>query len=449
MQRVSAAAFAATIGLAAVLAELILCEISDTIDAVARGMALRITIFLLLVLLVVVIPSLEIYSVIAAAGWMYRGSRAGRPRVAWLLHGLAFGLWILAFWWSGRVMVAQHHRGRGPEEGENVIDTSTENVGVIGISLMALLSGFASVSAPWQSFGARPKPVSEANVARKKTGLEATTDMLAARRSRLRALSRKMSDAPPEGLLKKAMGTIRGHVDVAERRNLELEVSGLENMAVSLSADVSMLQARMHEQRRSKTALGRLVRLASAGFSLYCVFRVLATSLTAVRRRLAPAGAAFVGSDPIHNILGLLVRHYDGQLDREAWTRQLSFALSGLMLLASLSSVLQTFHLFARYAPGLLRAARANLALMVAQICATYVISVALLLRGGIMRGDAVGARLAALGGRDMAWVDAWFEAWFLAGVLLTGLGIWIGRNVGGGPDDWDEDGDVEMGKRS
>lgn len=447
-KRVSAVAFAITIALAAVLAELVLCEISDSINPVARGLALHVTVFLLLILLIVVIPSLEIHSIISAAGWRYTGRNSGRLKLAWILHAAGFGLWLLGFWWSGQMLRAKHHQEQNIKSHGNLTDPIVEHVGIIGISLMALLSGFASVSAPWQSFGVHPKPVSEATLDRKQAGLEATNEMLATKRSRLRALRRKMSDAPAEGFLQKAMGSFRGNADVTERKALELEISGLENMALSLSADHSLLQSRLHQQRRSRTPVGRLLLLASFIFSIYCLYRIVTTSITATRRRLLTSSShTFTPSDPINNILTLLVKHYDSHLDREAWTRQISFLLSGVMLLASFSSVLQTFHLVARFTPSLLKAVQANLPLVVAQVCATYVISVALLLRG-IMPGELVSKRLEALGGADMQWVDAWFEAWFLGGAAVTVVGIWVGRKLGGG-EEWDDDGDVEMGKMS
>ncbi|MCJ1403903.1 hypothetical protein MMC11_007126 [Xylographa trunciseda] len=447
LKRVSAFAFSSTIALVAVLAELVLCEISDTINPAARGIALRITVFLLLILLIIIIPSLEIHSIIAAAGWKYTGRDSGKLKLAWVFHSVGFALWLLGFWWSGQMLLARHHHENNVKSHGYGVDTIVEHVGVIGISLMALLSGFASVSSPWQNFGARQRPVSEVTIARKQAGLDATNDMLVTKRSRLRALHQKMSDAPAEGFLQKAMGSFRGNADAAERKSLEFEISGLENMALSLSAHLSLLQARLIQQRRSRTPLGRLLLATGFVFSIYCIYRVLTTSLTAIRRSLSPPGHEFIGSDPINNILALLVKHYDSHLDRDAWTRQISFLLSGVMLFASFSSVLQTFHFFARFTPSLLKAVQANLPLIVAQVCATYVISVALLLRG-IMPGELVSKRLKELGGTDMQWVDGWFEAWFLGGAVITAVGIWVGRRIGSG-DDWDDEDDVEMGKIS
>lgn len=465
IKRVSAFAFSTTIALAAVLAELILCEISNTMNPAARGLAFHITVSLLLFLLVVAIPFLEIHSVISAAGYEFTGPGQGRLRLAWVFQLAGFTAWLLGFWWSGERLLgtrATHsHTATATATGHptRLTEACLERVGVIGISVMSLLSGFASVSSPWHNLFSRPRPVTETDLARKQAGLEATTDMLGSKRSRLQALERKMSDGPRESFFHQALGSIRGNAELTERRTLELEIAGLETMSVALSASVALRQSRLRDQARARTPTGRLILAGSFVFSLFCLYRILSTSLTAIHRLLARpsssqgrgAGRPFTPSDPVNHILALLAKHYDPQLDQATRARQISFFLSGLILAASVSSVMQTFRLLARFAPGLLRAVQANLGLVVAQVCATYVISAALML-GGIMPGQVVGEGLRALGGREMGWLDAWFERWFLAGVLLTAGGIWLGRKFAGGiygaydDDDYDEEGESGSG---
>lgn len=450
----SALTFSSTIALAAVLVELILCEISNTINPTARGLAFKTTVLLLLIQLIVAIPFLEIHSVISAAGYEFTGSGKGRLRLAWLLQLLGFTTWMLGFWWSGQWLL--HRVGQGPttESAQSLSEASLERIGVIGISFMSLLSGFASVSSPWQNFFSRPKPVTEASIGRKAAGLEATNDMLDAKRSRLHALERKLSDTPKESFFQRAVGSIRGNADVTERQTLLLEISGLETMAASLSASHSNLQSRLQQQHRSRTAAGRLLITTSYVFSLFCLYRIATTSLTFVRRSLSSAkytSETFTTSDPVDNILALLAKHYDPQLDQAAWARQISFFLSGVILFGSFSSVMQTFHLFTRFLPSLLKTIQANLALVVAQVCGTYVISAALMLRG-MMPGAVIGEGLGTLGGEEgVSWVDGWFERWFLCGVVITAVGIWVGRKVGGNTDweedEYDEGGGLESGK--
>lgn len=450
IKRLSAIAFSTTIALAAVLAELILCEISNTINPTARGLAFRITVSLLLFLLIIAIPLLEIQSIVTAAGWEFTGSGKGRLRLAWVLQFIGFTAWLLVFWWSGEKLHGQHQPPAPAQKPhQSLSEACLERVAVIGISFMSLLSGFASVSSPWQNFGSRLRPVTEADLARKQAGLDATNDMLAAKHSRLRALERKMSDAPPGTFFQKALGSIRSNADRTERKSLELEISGLETMALSLSNAHSVLQSRRRQQARSRTATGRLLLSGSYVFSIFCLYRILTTSVTAARRLLATHTRAFTpSSDPINHILALVAKHYDPHLNQAAWARQISFLLSGIILFASFSSAWQTFHLIARFAPFLLRAVQANLALLVAQVCATYVISAALMLRG-IMPGQVVGDGLKGLGGQDMGWVDGWFERWFLAGVGVTAVGIWVGKQLGASDSEDEDEWELEGGKMS
>ncbi|KAL8952010.1 MAG: hypothetical protein Q9222_002056 [Ikaeria aurantiellina] len=465
--KVLAIIFSSTLALAAVLAELILCEISNAIDPAARKLAFHVTVSLLLVLLVVVIPSLEIQSIISAEGWDYTGKSKGRLRLAWILQLLITSIWLIAFWWTGEQLLSRTSMASSSSDvqTQTVSEASLSRVGIIGLTLMGLLSGFASVSAPWQNLFTRHRPVAETDIARKAAGLEATNDMLAAKQSRLRAIERRISDLPPDkSIFHKAIGSIRGNPDLIETRSLEIEIKGLETMALSLSASHNILQTQFQQQNRRKSLPGRLLVVFSYAFSLFCLYRILTTLYGTLRRSIhvthAPNDSSSINSDgskppssdPITTLLAVLATHYDPHLDRETYTRQLSFLFSGLILLASFNSAMQTFSLVARFVPSLLRAVNQNLPLLVAQVCGMYTISAALMLRGRVP-GQVVGEGLRGIGGGQAGWVDGWFDGWFLGGVTATIVGIWVGRKVTGGGD-WDDlddcgEGDVELGKRS
>ncbi|TVY14197.1 Golgi pH regulator [Lachnellula arida] len=457
-RRVIAIAFSVTIALAAVLTELILCEISNTLNPAARAFALKTVVPTLLFLLVVLIPFLELQSVVSGSGWSFQKTENGKiPRTAWLLQFLLFAGWLMGFWWLGKGIPGTYIHTMASQPGKGLSEACLERVGIIGISLMALLSGFAAVSNPWQTFGAKPRPVTEADVARKQAGLNATNDMLAVKRSRLRALQRKVKDTPSEGFMTKVIGTIRGTADTQELKALELEISGLSSMAVSLSTSLSLLQARLVSTQRAASPSGKLLFVpASYAFSLYCIYRIISTSLTTLRHILFPSpdSTAFTSSttDPINRILSMFAKHVDPTLDQLAWSRQISFLLSGIILFASFNSVLQTFHMITKLSPSLLYQAQANLALIIAQISATYVISSALLLRSNLptemksVVSEALGSPL------EPGFVERWFDGWFLLASLGTAAGIYVGRKLGGFGGDWDDwdefEGDVEMGQK-
>ncbi|KAI0533146.1 Abscisic acid G-protein coupled receptor-domain-containing protein [Xylaria digitata] len=461
-RRVAAGAFATTIGLVAVLAELILCEISELVSPYARATALRITVPTLLFLLIVLIPFLELQSLIAGSGWSFQRTGRGRlPRIPWVLQFSLFGAWLFLFWSLGNLVPvkdeimhisAQMVKVRPSTSSNSLARACLERIGVIGISLMALLSGFASVSSPWHTFGSKGsrKPVTDSDIARKQAGLDATNEMLLTKRHRLQTLQRKVTDASStekSGLFTKFIGSIRGGGDAAEIRSLRLEISGLETMETNLASSLNALRSRQADSERASTPVGKLLLIPTYAFSVYCIYRILATTLTTFRRLYYPT-ASFSSADPINRFLGLLAKHWDPKLDQLAWARQISFLLSGVILAASANSVMQTFHLFAKWTPGLLYQAQANLALLIGQISAIYVISAALLLRSNLPKevssavGDALESAL------EPSFVDRWFEGWFLLASVITAAGIWIGGKIGEWGEDWDDIGMEEMGQK-
>jgi hypothetical protein len=446
--------FSGTIALAAVLVELILCELSNTLNPAARTLALKATVPALLFSLVVLIPFLELQSIVSGSGWSFKRNGGKFPRMAWILQFCGCVLWLGAFWWLGKGIPGTYIHTMASQPGKSLNEACLERVGIIGISLMALLSGFAAISAPWQTFGAKPRPVTEADVARKQAGLDATNDMLAAKRSRMRALQRKLQDAPAEGFMTKVIGSIRGSADAQELKALELEVSGLNSMSLSLAASLTVLQSRLANNQRASSPLGKvLLTPSSYAFAVYCIYRVLATTLTAFRRFWFPSpDTLFTSSDtdPINRVLSILARNFDPTLDQLAWSRQISFLLSGVILLASFNSVLTTFHMLTKLSPSLVYQAQANLALIIAQVSATYVISSALLLRSNLppemktVVSEALGSPL------EPGFVERWFDGWFLMASAGTALGIWVGKQLSGPGDwdDWDIEGDIELGQK-
>lgn len=454
-KRVAAVTCAISLALSSVLVELILCEISNTLNPAARGLALRTTLSSLLFLIVIIIPALEIHSVVSS--WMKSPSDGSSPRKYWfrvryLVKAVILTAWLVAFWYMPQTPILPDlHRTAGdlPED-RGFVEACLERIGIVGISLMASLSGFAAVSSIWQTFGVKHRVVRETDISRKEAGVKATRDMLATKQSRLRALQRKQADTVPTGnVLTRAFRTVAGKDGGTELRSLEMEIAGLETMSAILESSLSTLQARHAGQRRAHTFFGRLTNASSFGFALYCLYRIAATSISSLRRWWQPT-STFATSDPINNVLAVLTAHYDSSLDRAAWARQISFALSGVMLLLSFNAVLQTFRLFSRFAPGLVHHAQNSLPLIISQIAGTYVISSVLLLRSNLpaevssVITEALGSPL------DGRFVEGWFESWFLVAVGLTATGILVSRNVGSNDwDEWDDEGDLEMGKLS
>lgn len=355
-RRIAASTFASTIALSAVLTELLLCEISNSFNPTARSVALQFTVASLLGLLVVAIPIIGISSVISKSGYKFRGADKGRLRLAWVLEVCGYAVFLVGFWTIGSLLPHGTSVNETLKDRTNLFTACLDRLGITGVSFMALLSGFASVSSIWQNFGPKPMLVSEGDINRKKVGLDATNEMLAEKKSRLEILERKLNTAPPQSFWSKSISSLRGNADTTEKQVLELEINGLETMSSSLENALSILRNRHTTQQQSKTKLGRAQLAFSYTFSCYCAYRILTTLVAITRRTFFSATTKRAdGSDPVSYTIALVARNIYPSLDQSSWTQQISFLLSGAMLLASFSAVTQTFHLFSRLLPSTLQ----------------------------------------------------------------------------------------------
>jgi len=360
-------------------------------------------------------------------------------------------VFLFGFWTLG-ALLPQPKEGSPPSEGSQLFQACLDRLAITGVTLMALLSGFASVSAIWQTFGPKSKLVGETDIQRKQAGLDATLEMIAEKGSRLQGVGKKLSQAPRKGFWSRAVDSVRGDAETQEKQSLEMEIAGLETMASSLESSLSILRSRRADQLRATTTIGRLSLAFTWVFACYCVYRIITTTLS-ILRRVVTDKTGKADTDPVTYGIALFARHVYPSLDQASWTHQISFLLSGAMLLASFSAVTQTFHLFARFMPSVLHATKMNFALLISQISGMYVISSALLLRG--MMPEKVGSVInSALGAGllEPSWVQKWFDGFFITAVVVTTVGIFVGRHAGGSgfvDDDVEWDGDVEIGKRS
>ena len=452
-RRVAAITFASTIALSAVLTELLLCEISNSFNPTARSVALQVTVVSLLGLLVVAIPLLGISSVVAKSGYKFRGEKKSRAHLAWVLEFAGYAAFLFGFWAIGALLPDASSITESISHQSGLFQACLDRLGITGVSLMALLSGFASVSAIWQSFGPKARIVADTDITRKQAGLDATMDMIAEKKEKLRLMETMVPESPIQSFWSRTVGAVRKNTFDQQKDVLEMEASGLETMASSLETSLSILRARRGNQLQAKTNVGRLSLAFSYAFSCYCVYRICTTTINIVRRTISYGPATAPETDPVTYTIAFFARHIYPSLDQASWAQQISFLLSGAMLLASFTAVTQTFHLFARFMPTILHATKTNFALLISQISGMYVISSALMLRGMMPKevGSVINSALGA-GLLEPAWVQRWFDGFFMLAVVATAVGIFMGRQISGvatWEDDLGWDLTMEIGKES
>ncbi|KAK9458252.1 Abscisic acid G-protein coupled receptor-domain-containing protein [Dipodascopsis uninucleata] len=433
-------AFDLCLATAGVIAELVLCEISDWVSPGPRLIAWKIATTILLISLIVIIPVLLIYH------W-FSDSTGVIKRFIHISTAFVFAIWLYVFYRIGDYLpLPKHIEGSFWKYTLSFNEECLARVGLIGVSTMAILSGFGAVSAPYSSFTARPPQISDMDIARIKTGIETTEELIQFKEASLRTLQQRILDkqkTSSTNLMAKMVSSFRGDSDEQEFSSSRLELEGLYAMKRSLHSDLRELTKRYNEQQQAQTLLGKIYRSLYFLFAIYCVYRIVATLIS--RNPFRSQRTSFSQSDPITHVLALLAQYWDSDLDRQAWARQIGFLFSGLIFTGSISSVLSTFNMISKAVPRALE--RANLALLVAYVMGTYAVSTSLMLRSSLPK-DMSSAVSAALGAPlDTAFVDRWFDALFICAAGATALGLWIVRKFL--REDIVEEDRLEGGKRA
>lgn len=146
--------FAATFSLSCTLFELIIFEILDLLDRQVRWVLWKMSIVGMLVMLVVILPIYQIRLVVVGKnrGWRHRNSL--------LVTFVGWAIYIWAFWKvgdpfpilskeHGKVIIEWQHLMIYSLIGIFTIEQGMSRVGVVGVAMMAFLSGFGAVSAPY------------------------------------------------------------------------------------------------------------------------------------------------------------------------------------------------------------------------------------------------------------------------------------------------------------
>lgn len=230
----------------------------------------------LLVLVVGVIPFLLARSLVG--GGTRRGGKVAN-RARWTAQFALWVGWLCIFWLfvpassshSGTRMAGAADDAKGTTkatssssvDGPGLVQGALARVGIVGIALMALLSGFASISTPWQTLLSRaqwrsmfpfslflrlgrgratyPDPrrlrqhnVSAADLERRRAGLEAAREMLAMKRHRVAQLEMQREQQQQQREMESAAaGSSTSQSDAGRRPKLFAGVSSIVSAAGS------------------------------------------------------------------------------------------------------------------------------------------------------------------------------------------------------------------------
>lgn len=396
-------AFSLTTGISFLVFFLVWAEFGRWIPSI-RSLAWQISISILLVLMILVLPAMLDFN--------YFSEGTGiTNRYRYVFTVLAHLTQLYVFYRIGDFIPT------GETTTHPFLTACVVRVGFLGISAMALVSGFGAVSALWNIFSVKRR-VSELEVIRIKQSIEVSHEQMDAKARLLTKLEARQAEE--NGLFARLLGATSSQ----EVSFVQAELSDMQDLHNTLIADLTAAQAAFDDQARAKTALGLALKAFDVVFSVYCIYRIFSTTYN-----LSPWKDS-QSSDPISKLLALLAAHYDENIDQESWARMIGFFLSGIVIAGSLRACLLVLAKVSKVLPRLIN--QQSMAMVFAILIGSYNIATAIVVCRNLP--SAYGKNiLSNLGASlEQSRFDVWFDLVFLIGVLITGLVLFLQQKLSG-----------------
>eukprot|EP00698_Gefionella_okellyi_P017496 TRINITY_DN5126_c0_g1_i3.p1 TRINITY_DN5126_c0_g1~~TRINITY_DN5126_c0_g1_i3.p1 ORF type:complete len:371 (+),score=73.47 TRINITY_DN5126_c0_g1_i3:349-1461(+) len=326
--------------------------------------------------------------------------------------GLLTVLWLYVFWRIGTPFPIL-------KQAANYFDTDQilGRVGVIGVAVMAVLSGFGAVNTPYTYLIAYFTPVDEPTVrVHEKRFLQAADRLARLKKHRAWILSKRPEQSTGRpgmfGWLSSAVMNMAGmggdeHADAL--RQVDRDIAAFQEGTRAVFLEIHQLRMAIKLAQWRASIRGRIADASGYGFSGYCSFKILSTAINIIFKRER-------GSDPITRMLAFAVALV-ADIDRGAWAMYASFLLVGMLALSAVRGFLVNFNRIFHVVYGGVPPAAA--VLLVVQVMGMYLLSTILLLRGAVPPAykTIITQQASTL---HFDFYHRWFDALFIVSALLS-----------------------------
>jgi hypothetical protein len=234
------------------------------------------------VLLIGVLPCYEFYMVLRHYGQL-TDTRRLATLCALLQLAFMYLVWRIGEPLPVQLAEQQERNNRALGLDTRLINVFVSRIGIIGVTVMALLSGYGAVNFPFLYISYFLRSISDQDVAALARNIEQSTDKILLKKRKLvllRAGRATHVEREPEHVLNQGWGhTLRQWMgqsasEHVTETSLKNEISSLEEFNRELFLEMSELKMEQDRIKFSRTILGRFYNFLGYFFSGYCLYKL-------------------------------------------------------------------------------------------------------------------------------------------------------------------------------
>uniref|UniRef100_A0A914D791 Golgi pH regulator n=2 Tax=Acrobeloides nanus TaxID=290746 RepID=A0A914D791_9BILA len=412
-QRLAQFLFSITFALSCTMFELIIFEIMDILDRPFRELTWTFALYTMLALLICFLPSYFFYSLSKSINFI---------RSQWVpfITLLLWAIFIYFFW-----KIGDNFPILSPKHGILSIEQPLSRIGIIGVTVMAVLSGFGAVNAPYTCMTIFTRPVNSDDISQMEKKLRQNMDMVIVKKRRLLQKEVEMSKSAFSAGVGQSMGLIKRIIGTVVSTNsslkdqistLQNEIDALEEFGRHLFLELVELHNMKDRNDYSKTWLGIYFNILGHFFSVYCIWKIIISTINIVLDRVGK-------KDPVTRGIEIVVEYFGYQIDIGFWSQNVSFLIVGIIAVTSVRGLLITL---AKFFNAISSRKSSNLiVLILAHIMGMYFVSSVLLMRMNMpLKYRQI--ITAVLGDLQFNFYHRWFDVIFLISALASILFIYL-----------------------
>lgn len=402
--------FAGTFMTSCTLFEMIIFEVGGVLDLSIRRFYWKIALCASLINVIVFLPFLQLFI------WFKESDRYWMRSKKWTFSFVFLLIYLYLFYRIGDQFPI-NAISSNVKPSIIGIQSGMGRVGVIGVTMMAILSGFGAVNSPYTSLSYFMRKVTENDILIAEKKLSHTIELIVDKKKKLLLLKHSNDrnyssnsnsgffkwpnssstsstssnihyndnelstvNSKSKGFFKSLVGNIINTVkdgfdnDSETIKMLTHEIEALEMLMKQLFLDLDELNVERDRIKASLTPMGYLSNLLGYFFSVICIWKMFTSFVS-----ILFSNNNNNSSDPVTSILNVLVHWFGLKIDILFWAPQLSFIFVGILVLGSIRGLLLQLMKFFRYFSSSL--SPSNVVLFLAHVMGMYFISTVLMMR--------------------------------------------------------------------